>query len=71
MIQNKHLNFAGSKIVMDGDKIVYVKSKEQRLKYKDYENIQQKVEGERLTLQDRYRIPPALIKEIFWIVSKV
>jgi len=72
MIDNKHIvNFGGSKTVKDGDKYIKVRSKEAREKYKDFENILVKTEGKRSTLQDRYRIPPALIQELFWIVSKV
>jgi len=61
---NKHrINFGGSKIVKDGDKIIKVKSAENRKKYKDFENLQRK--EDRNSKNERYRIPPQLILELF------
>lgn len=60
---NKHkVNFGGNKLVKDGDKYVKVKSKEQREKYKDFENIQPYLKGGGNNKNERYRIPPDLIK---------
>jgi hypothetical protein len=56
-------NFGGSKIVMDGDKIVKVKTAASRVKYKDFENIQKCIGGGN-TRNERYRIPPQLIRDL-------
>lgn len=65
----KHrVNFGGSKMVKDGDKIIKVKSAEQRKKYKDFANIQRCLKGDGKNKNERYRIPPLLIKELFDLV---
>jgi hypothetical protein len=57
----KHIvNFGASKMVLVDGKIIKVKSKADRILYSQNENIQQK----NLTLAERYRIPPDLIKEL-------
>ena len=58
-------NIGCSKMVMENDKIVWVKSNAMRKKYKDFENIQPQLKGGANTLKDRYRIPFKLIKELF------
>jgi len=61
----KHkINFGGSKTVCDNGKIIKVKSKEQREKYKDFENIQTFIAGGGNSKNERYRIPPNLIEEL-------
>jgi len=61
----KHkVNFGGSKMVKDGDKIIKVKSKEQREKYKDFKNIQPYLAGGGSTRDERYRIPKQLILDL-------
>jgi len=57
------LNIGHHDYVKDGDKIISLATKELRNKYKDYERIQENKIS--LTLKDKYRIPPALIKELF------
>jgi hypothetical protein len=65
MIDGLHkFNMGCSKYVQDGNKIVRVKSKEAREKYRDYPNILPKTNGNGAKLQDRYRIPPKLLKEL-------
>jgi site-specific DNA-cytosine methylase len=61
----KHkVNFGGSKTINDNGKIIKVKSKEQREKYKDYENIQSYLKGGGNNRTERYRIPFKLIREL-------
>ena len=63
---NKHkVNFGGSKIIQDGDKIIKVNTKALREKYKDFKNIQPYLEEGGNNKNERYRIPPNLIKELF------
>jgi len=70
LVHGKHrVNFGGGKMVMDGDKLVKVKSKEQREKYKEFENIQVNIKGGGKTRAERYRIPPALIKDLFHVAT--
>lgn len=63
------VNFGGDKTVQIGDKRIKVKSKEAREKYRDYENIQVQLKGGGNTRNERYRIPPALITELFTLVN--
>tara|TARA_R110002012_G_scaffold320270_2_gene543038 strand:- start:194 stop:943 length:750 start_codon:yes stop_codon:yes gene_type:complete len=49
-----------SKTIIDNEKIVRVNTKDLRIKYKDYQNIQ----NSNSNLLDRYRIPPKLIEEL-------
>jgi len=66
---NKHrVNFGGSKMVKDGDKIIKVKSAEQRQKYKDFENIQPYLKGKCGNRNERYRIPFKIIRSLFDVV---
>jgi hypothetical protein len=72
MRDGQHIvNFGGSKTVRDGDKIIKLVSKKDRDKYKDFPNIISEIEGKRQTLQDRYRIPPNLIRELFGLCENV
>ena len=62
---NTHIiNFGGKKLINDNGKLIKIKSKEHRIKYKDFENIQPKF-GSADTKNDRYKIPFKLIKELF------
>jgi len=62
MFMNKHkANFGGSKSVIDNGKLIKVKSKEQRDKYKDFTNMQ----NSNLSKNERYRIPFKLIRSLF------
>ena len=66
MIENgKHkINFFGwNKMVKDGDKVVKVITKEDRIKYHSFKNIQPEGSGNKL--EEKYRIPPLLITELF------
>ena len=66
---NKHrVNFGGSKMVKDGDKIIKVKSAEQRQKYKDFKNIQPYLKGGQGDRDERYRIPFKFIRSLFDVV---
>ena len=59
-------NFGGSKMVTnDKGKIIKVKSKEAREKYKDAPNEQPYLKGGGNNRNERYRIPPNLINELF------
>jgi hypothetical protein len=58
------MNMGCSKYVQDGDKVVRVKSKETREKYKDYPNIRPYVKGGGNNKNERYRIPSNLIKSL-------
>jgi site-specific DNA-cytosine methylase len=61
----KHkVNFGGSKTINDNGKIIKVKSKELREKYKDFENIQPYLAGGGNNRNERYRIPPILVEEL-------
>ncbi len=54
-----------SKTVIDNNKIIRCNTKELRIIYKDYENIQLKNKFKcKSTLLERYRIPELLIKEL-------
>jgi hypothetical protein len=55
------VNFGGSKMVKDGDRIIKVKTKEQRIKYKDFDNIQPYLKDGGNNRNERYRIPHKLI----------
>ena len=60
----KHkLNIGYYDFIKDGDKIISLSTKELRSKYKDYERINEKKTS--LTLKQKYRIPPALIEDLF------
>jgi len=59
------VNFGGAKMVKDGEKIVKIKSVKTREKYKDFVNIQPYLKGGGNNRNERYRIPPLLIKELF------
>jgi site-specific DNA-cytosine methylase len=62
----KHIvNFGGSKMIKDDGKLIKVKSKENRIKYKNYKNIQPYLKGGGNNREERYRIPPNLIRELF------
>jgi hypothetical protein len=66
MIENgKHkINFFGwNKMVNDGDKVVKVNTKALREKYHSFKNIQPEGSGNKL--EEKYRIPPLLITELF------
>ena len=58
------VNFGGGKCVIVDNKMIKITTKKLREKYKDMPNIQTK-ENSVSKLQDKYRIPPALIREIF------
>ena len=60
----KHqVNIGYNDYVKDGDKVISLTTNTLRKKYKDHDRIQEK--NQTLTLKDKYRIPPALIKELF------
>ena len=59
------VNFGGDKTIQIGDKRIKVKSKEAREKYREHTNIQTQLKGGGNSRDERYRIPPALITEIF------
>ena len=61
---NHRMNMGCSKYVQDGDKVVRVKSKEAREKYKDYPNIIPRMKGNGKSKNERYRIPTDLIKSL-------
>jgi hypothetical protein len=66
MINGIHkVNFGGSKMIELDGKIIKVKSKEDRVKYKDFKNIQPYLEGGRDNRSKRYRIPFKLIHSLF------
>jgi hypothetical protein len=59
----KHkINIGYSDYIRDGDKVISLRSKELRDKYKDHERIQEKKVD--LTIKQRYRIPPKLIEDL-------
>jgi site-specific DNA-cytosine methylase len=61
-------NIGCSKMVMDNEKIVWVKSKELRIKYKDFKNIINVISISGHNIKERYRIPSKLIKGLFDII---
>jgi len=63
------VNFGGGRMVLDGDKKVKIKSKAEREKYQDVKSFQDYIKGGGTSRNERYRIPPALLKELFHIVS--
>lgn len=73
LIENTKLhksNFGGSKMVLnENGKIIKVKSKANREKYRDIPNTQLFVMGGGNTINERYRIPPKLINELFDSIS--
>ena len=65
MIQDKHKARMGtSKTIIDNNKIIRVNTAELRKKYKDFENVNKKLNNETSQL-DRYRIPEDLIFSLF------
>jgi len=63
MMGTRHrLNIGYNDFVQDGDKIIMLASRELREKYKHYERIESM--RQRVTLKQRYRIPPRLIEEL-------
>ena len=58
-----------SKTIKDNGKIIVVNTASLRLKYKDFENIQPKMEIPKTTKNERYRIPPKLIEELLFIIN--
>ena len=68
MVGTRHrINIAKNHFVKDGDEIIAVCTKELRDKYKGVARIQSmKISN---SLNDRYRIPPALIEELFDCIS--
>ena len=70
LIEGIHrVNFGDNKTIMDGDKRIKIKSKETRDKYKDFGDIRTCLQGGANTKNDRYRIPPALITELFQLCT--
>jgi hypothetical protein len=57
-------NLGGSKMIILNDKLIKVKSKEDKIKYKDHKNIQNYITN----INERYRIPPLLINNLFDII---
>ena len=67
LIENSNLhrvNFGGSKMISIDGVIKKVKSKNDRIKYKDYKNIQPNLEGGTNNKNLRYRIPFKLLREL-------
>jgi len=65
IVYGKHKsNFGGSKMVLDNERLIKVKTKEMREKYRDHENIQKSIEGGN-NRNERYRIPFKLIRSLF------
>jgi len=61
---NRHkINIGHNDFIKDGDKIISLSTKELRDKYKEYDKIKEKKTS--LSLNQRYRIPPKLIEELF------
>jgi len=58
------VNMGMTKTIEDNGKIIKVKSKELREKYKDYKNIKPYIKGGGNDRTERYRIPPNLIKQL-------
>ena len=64
LVEGKHKHRMGSsKIIIDDGKKIVVNTATLRLKYKDFENIQPKMQVPKTTKTERYRIPPKLIEE--------
>ena len=59
------VNFGGNKMINNNGKLIKVKSKALREKYKDFENIQVYIEGGGNNRSERYRIPFKLIRSLF------
>jgi|TARA_R110000824_G_scaffold199583_1_gene383539 site-specific DNA-cytosine methylase len=65
MVESKHKARMGtSKTVMDNGKMIRVNTAELRSKYKDFDNVNEKLNNETNQL-DRYRIPEELIFSLF------
>jgi hypothetical protein len=62
------VNFGGNKMIEYENKIIKVKSKENRDKYKEFKNIQTYLKGGGNNKDERYRIPPNLINELFELI---
>jgi site-specific DNA-cytosine methylase len=61
----KHkVNFGGNKMINDNGKIIKVKTKELREKYKDFKNIHPYLKGGGNNRNERYRIPFKLINDL-------
>jgi site-specific DNA-cytosine methylase len=58
------VNMGYSRAVKDGNKIILIKSKILREKYKNYPNILQSIKGGGNSRNERYRIPEKLIKSL-------
>tara|TARA_R110000737_G_scaffold7946_1_gene23055 strand:+ start:5431 stop:6177 length:747 start_codon:yes stop_codon:yes gene_type:complete len=70
LVDGKHKHRMGSsKTIKDNGKIIVVNTASLRLKYKDFENIQPKMEIPKTTKNERYRIPPKLIEELLFIIN--
>ena len=70
LLDGKHKHTMGSsKTIKDNGKIIVVNTASLRLKYKDFENIQPKMEIPTTTKKERYRIPPKLIEELLFIIK--
>lgn len=70
LVDGQHrVNFGGDKTIQFGDKRIKVRTKEAREKYRDYKNIQCNGAGTGNSRKERYRIPPALIIELFTLVN--
>ena len=63
------INLGGSKMVYDDKWIKVNTTKEAKEKYKDIKNNQPYLEGGGSKRDERYRIPPALITELFNLVK--
>jgi len=63
-------NFGGNKMIECDGKIKKVFGKKDKEKYKDFENIQSLFNLKNLTLNERYRIPPKLINELFKMIEE-
>jgi site-specific DNA-cytosine methylase len=62
----KHIiNMGGSKMINDNGKLIRIKTKALREKYKEYENIQPYINGGGNNRSERYRIPFKLIRSLF------
>jgi len=66
LLNGRHKAHLGSrKLVKDGEKFIRVNTKELREKYKDFRDENVIVKGGGNSRNERYRIPPALINELF------
>jgi len=59
------VNFGGERTINDNGKIIRVRTKELREKYKDFENVQPYLKGGGNNKTERYRIPFKLIRALF------